>query len=135
MIEYHCAKATEHEIEVNDSITLTERRVKTTVSDESGEVIKIILHHTRSRLDGKTGEEKSYVVREVTVGDTVIEHEVTTTMGTDELEELKREWAEKWYPTLTEEQIEQITESLPQEVEELTEDTKEHTYERISDAK
>ena len=134
LIEYHCAKATEHQIEVDHSITLTERKVKTTVSDESGEVMKIILHHTRSMLDTIKGEERSYVVREVTEGDKVTEHEVTTAMGTDELEEFKREWAEKWCPTLTEEHIEQITESLPQEVEELAEDTHEPVYERISDA-
>ena len=95
-VEYHRAVATEHEIELEDSLALIERKVKTTVRDENDQVTKVILHHTRSMLDGKTLQYKSYVVREVTVGDEVTEYEVTTMMTSDELEEFKTEWDTKW---------------------------------------
>ena len=131
-VEFHRAVATEHEIEVEDKITLIEKKIKTTVSDENGQVTKTILDHTRSMVDGKTQQDKSYVVREVTVGDEVVEHDVTTTLTSSELEDFKKLWEEKWCPSVTEEKIEQITESLPYEVEELTE-SKQTLYERTTD--
>ena len=120
-IEYHRAVATEHQIELEDKIFMIERKVKTTVTDENNQVIKTILNHTRSILDEKTLQSKSYEVHEVNVGDEVTEHQVTTSMDSGELEDFKKQWEEKWCATLTEEKIEEITENLPYEVEGLTE--------------
>ena len=97
-VEFHRAVATEHEIEVEDKITLIEKKIKTTVSDENGQVTKTILDHTRSMVDGNTQQDKSYVVREVTVGDEVVKHDVTTTLTSSELKDFEKLWEEKWCP-------------------------------------
>ena len=95
-VEYHRAVATEHEVEMQGNISLIERKVKTTVRDVNDQVIKVILNHTRSMIDGETRQYKSYEVREVTVDDKITEHEVTTAMDNSQLEEFKKEWEEKW---------------------------------------
>ena len=102
---------TEHEIEVDGS-TLVEKKVKTTVTASDDKVVKVILHHSR-RID-----DQAYAVYEVTdEAEVVTDHQVFTTLTDDEVKEFKTKWDELWCPTVTEDNLEQITENLPYEAE------------------
>ena len=112
-VYHHRTVTTEHEIEVDGS-ALVEKKVKTTVTADASDdkVVKVILHHLR-RID-----DQAYAVYEVTdEAEVVTDHQVFTTLTDDEVKEFKTKWDELWCPTVTEDNLEQITENLPYEAE------------------
>ena len=110
-IHHHRTVTTEHEIEV-DGCAMVEKKVKTTVTNEDDKVVKVILRHLR-RID-----DHSYAVYEVTDGaDVVTDHQVFTELTEVEVEEFKKKWDEFWCPTVSNDNLEDITKNLPYETE------------------
>ena len=83
----------EHDL-VLDGVNLREsKELNHVIDDESGQS-KEILVHSRSIGD------KKYVVKQVKIGDEIVEEDIDTNIDDADLEDFNQDWIDKWQPSI-----------------------------------
>ena len=83
----------EHDLVV-DGVNLHEsKELNHVIDDESGQS-KQILVHSRSIGD------KKYIVKQVKIGDEIVEENIETNIDDADLEDFNQDWIDKWQPSI-----------------------------------